>query len=120
MRHYWSAEHLTELPDGAIEAFCARAEGMIVPSLSQYVLLPWGGAVARQAHQWPLPHRRAAWVVHPFGVWEDPTDDERGIICVKAARQNMQPFANCDEAPAQPGRSQLPIALADSTRSSKR
>ena len=96
MRHYWSAEHLAELPDAAIDEFCARAEEMIVPSLSQYVLLPWGGAVARQSDRWPLPHRRAAWVVHPFGVWEEPDDDERGIAWVKAACSDMRPFATGD------------------------
>lgn len=42
MRNYWSAEHLTDLPDAAITAFCERADEMIVPSLSQYVLLPLG------------------------------------------------------------------------------
>jgi FAD/FMN-containing dehydrogenase len=96
MRNYWSAEHLTDLPDAAIAAFCARAQQMIVPSLSQYVLLPWGGEVTRQADRWPLPHRHAAWVVHPFGVWEDPADDARGIDWVKAARGDMQPFATGD------------------------
>jgi FAD/FMN-containing dehydrogenase len=95
-RNYWSAEHLAELPDAAIDLFCARAEDMIVPSPSQHVLLPWGGAVARQSDGWPLPHRRAAWVVHPFGLWEDPVDDERGIAWSKALCDDMRPFATGD------------------------
>jgi FAD/FMN-containing dehydrogenase len=95
-RNYWSAEHLAELPDAAIDLFCARAEDMIVPSPSQHVLLPWGGAVARQSGDWPLPHRRAAWVVHPFGLWEDPDDDERGIAWSKALCADMRPFATGD------------------------
>ena len=35
--------------------------------------------VARAADDWPLPHRRAAWTLHPFGHWESPADDERGV-----------------------------------------
>lgn len=95
-RNYWSAEHLAELPDRAIELFCSRAEDMIVPSPSQHALLPWGGAVADESAGWPLPHRRAPWVVHPFGLWEDPDDDERGIAWAKALCADMKPFATGD------------------------
>jgi FAD/FMN-containing dehydrogenase len=78
-RNYWSAEHLRELPDAAVDAFCARAHDMVVPSPSQHILFPWGGAVAAQASAWPLPHRDASWVVHPLGLWEDPADDAQAI-----------------------------------------
>jgi hypothetical protein len=50
---------------------------MIVPSPSQHVLFPQGGAVARGPSAYPVPWRRAAWCVHPFGLWEDPADDQR-------------------------------------------
>ena len=46
-RNYWSAEHLEALPDEAVDAFCAQAAGMIVPSASQHVLFTMGGAIAR-------------------------------------------------------------------------
>jgi FAD/FMN-containing dehydrogenase len=95
-RNYWSAEHLAELPDAAIDLFCARADHMVVPSPSQQHVLPWGGAVTRQSSDWPLPHRRAAWVVHPFGLWEDPADDKRGIAWSKALCTDMKPFATGD------------------------
>jgi FAD/FMN-containing dehydrogenase len=77
-RNYWSAEHLSSFPDPAIQAFCDRSKDMITPSPSQQIAVPWGGAVRRGADQWPLPHRQAAWVVHPFGLWSDPADDARG------------------------------------------
>ena len=77
-RNYWSAEHLSSFPDPAIQAFCDRSTDMITPSPSQQIALPWGGAVLQGADKWPLPHRQAAWVVHPFGLWSDPADDARG------------------------------------------
>ena len=45
-RNYWSAEYLDAFPDEAVDLFCARAPDMIVPSPSQHVLFPQGGAVA--------------------------------------------------------------------------
>lgn len=77
-RNYWSAEYLDALPDQAIDLFCARANDMIVPSASQHVLFPQGGAVARGPAAYPVPWRHAPWVVHPFGLWQDPADDARG------------------------------------------
>lgn len=77
-RNYWSAEHLDTLPDEAVDAFCAQAAGLIVPSASQHVLFRMGGAVARGPADYPIPWRQAGWVVHPFGLWTDPADDARG------------------------------------------
>jgi hypothetical protein len=71
-RNYWSAEYLDAIPDEAVDRFCARAPDMIVPSPSQHVLFPQGGAVARGPSEYPVPWRRAAWCVHPFGLWEGP------------------------------------------------
>lgn len=76
-RNYWSAEYLDALPDVAVELFCARATEMIVPSPSEQVLVPLGGAAARGPAEYPLPWRHAAWCVFPFGLWSDPADDER-------------------------------------------
>jgi FAD/FMN-containing dehydrogenase len=91
-RNYWSAEYLDEFPDQAVDAFCARAPDMIVPSPSQHVLFPAGGAVAREDGT-PIPWRGAQWVVHPFGLWEDPVDDERGRQWAKDIRADMEPWA---------------------------
>ncbi|GAA1765469.1 FAD-binding oxidoreductase [Luedemannella helvata] len=95
-RNYWSAEHLDEFPDEAVDAFCAQAAGMIVPSPSQHVLFPQGGAVARVGADQPLPWRRAAWVVHPFGLWDDPADDDRGRQWVRDVRAAVRPWATGD------------------------
>jgi len=93
-RNYWSAEHLDDFPDEAVDLFCARAEDMIVPSPSQHVLFPQGGAVARNDGEFPVPWRSAPWTVHPFGLWDDPADDARARYWARAMRSDVQPWAN--------------------------
>ncbi len=78
-RNYWSAEYLDGLPDAAIDAFCAHAEGIIIPSPTQHIIFPWGGAIARGAADSPMATRESPWVVHPLTMWEDPADDEHAI-----------------------------------------
>ena len=93
-RNYWSAEYLNSVPDPAIELFCSRATDMIVPSPSQHVLFPQGGAVARGRADYPLPWRSSPWIVHPFGLWSDPEDDERARRWARDIRADMQPWAS--------------------------
>jgi FAD/FMN-containing dehydrogenase len=93
-RNYWSAEYLDSLPDKAVELFCNRAYDMIVPSASQHALLPQGGAVGRGPSGYPLPWRHAPWVVHPFGLWQDPADDERGRQWARNIRADLKPWSS--------------------------
>jgi FAD/FMN-containing dehydrogenase len=92
-RNYWSAEHLADLPDEALEAFCARANDMVVPSPTQHILFPWGGAVAERATDWPLPHRVATWVVHPLGLWENPKDDAQAIAWARGTCEDVRQYS---------------------------
>ena len=92
-RNYWSAEHLREFPDEAVDVFCARAHDMVAPSPSQHIAFPWGGAVARGAADWPLPHRVANWVVHPLGLWTDPADDDRARAWARGTCEGVRPWA---------------------------
>jgi hypothetical protein len=71
-------EYLKSFPNDAIAAFCASAEAMIVPSPSQHPIFRQGGAIARGPAEFPIPWRDAPWAVHPFGLWENQADDERG------------------------------------------
>jgi FAD/FMN-containing dehydrogenase len=93
-RNYWSAEYLDAFPDEAVELFCARAKDMIVPSPSQHVLFPQGGAVGRGPVDYPLPWRHAPWIVHPFGLWENPADDERARRWARDIRADLKPWAS--------------------------
>jgi FAD/FMN-containing dehydrogenase len=95
-RNYWSADHLGALPDEAIDRFCATAELMVVPSPSQHALLPWGGAVARNAESGTVINRDAPWVVHPLGLWEDPADDQRARDWAKATADELRPWMTGD------------------------
>ncbi|MGW0752215.1 FAD-binding protein [Streptomyces sp. NPDC002587] len=93
MRNYWSAEYLTGVPDDFVDVFCARADTMPVPTGTQHVVWPQGGAVASGPADYPVPFRDAPWAVHPFGVWEAPEDDERVRQWVKDVRADVQPWS---------------------------
>ncbi|MEU3778266.1 FAD-binding oxidoreductase [Streptomyces sp. NPDC032472] len=93
MRNYWSAEYLTGVPDAFVDAFCALGESMPVPTGTQHLVWPQGGAIAEGAGDWPLAHRDAAWAVHPFGIWEDPVDDERCREWVRDVRAGVAPWS---------------------------
>jgi hypothetical protein len=93
-RNYWSAEYLDAFPDEAVGLFCARANDMIVPSSSQHVLFPQGGAVGRGPADYPVPWRHAPWIVHPFGLWQDPADDERARRWARDIRADLKPWAS--------------------------
>ncbi|MET9963780.1 FAD-binding oxidoreductase [Streptomyces sp. NPDC006326] len=93
LRNYWSAEYLTGAPDEMLDVFCARADTMPVPSGCQQVLFPQGGAIAAGPPEWPVPYRDAPWIVHPFGIWEDPADDARAVQWVKDVRADVRPWS---------------------------
>jgi FAD/FMN-containing dehydrogenase len=92
-RNYWTSEHLTDLPDAAIEAIASRSEAMPA-GLSQLFMVSWGGAVARVGQDAsPLSARDARFVVHPFGMWEDPADDAANIEWARGFRDDLAAFS---------------------------
>ncbi|NUS26548.1 MAG: FAD-binding oxidoreductase [Streptomyces sp.] len=93
MRNYWSAEYLREAPDAFLDAYCARAASMPVPTGTIHVLFPQGGAIADGPREYPVPYRDAPWAVHPFAMWEDPADDERVIQWVRDVRADARPWS---------------------------
>ncbi|MEU1518849.1 FAD-binding oxidoreductase [Streptomyces sp. NPDC005811] len=96
MRNYWSAEYLTGAPDDFVDAYCALAEAMPVPTGTQHLLWPQGGAIAAGPHEYPVPYRDAPWAVHPFGIWEDAADDERSVQWVRDVRARVRPWSTGD------------------------
>ncbi|KKD09508.1 FAD-binding oxidoreductase [Streptomyces sp. WM6386] len=93
MRNCWSAEYLTGAPDDFLDVFCSRARSMPVPTGSIHVLFPLGGAISAGPHEYPVPYRDAPWAVHPFAMWEDPSDDERVVQWVRDVRTDAQPWS---------------------------
>ncbi|WP_413803886.1 FAD-binding oxidoreductase [Streptomyces iranensis] len=93
-RNYWSAEYLDSFPDQAVDRFCRRASDMIVPSPSQHVLFPQGGAVSNGPSGFPLPWRGAPWIVHPFGLWDDAADDARARQWAHDTRADVRPWSH--------------------------
>ncbi|MDQ0990090.1 FAD-binding oxidoreductase [Streptomyces sp. V3I7] len=93
LRNYWSAEFLTGLPDDLVDVFAAAADTMPVPSNSQHLLFPQGGAIAAAPDDFPVPYRNAPWAAHPFGIWEHPADDERAKAWVREVRAGVRPWS---------------------------
>ncbi len=93
-RHYWSADYHDDLSDEAVDTLVAGA--LRAPSdLTQQLVVPWGGALARIPDDaTPMTHRDAGWVTHPFAVWQDPADDHANIEWVRQFRRDIAPFTN--------------------------
>jgi FAD/FMN-containing dehydrogenase len=92
-RNWWTAEHLDAMSDEVIEIVAEHA--MRQPTgPTQTFLVPWGGAVARQGGDWPLARRDAAWVVHPFALWEGAGRDAEHIAWARGMASAVRPHAN--------------------------
>lgn len=93
-RNYWTADYHDTFPDDAVDVFVKY--GMNRPSaLTQQLLLPWGGAVARVPEDaTPMTRRSTSWLTHPFAVWEDPAQDDEAIEWARAFRRDIAHHAN--------------------------
>ena len=67
---------------------------MVVPSTSQYVIVPLGGAVGSGPSEYPIQWRGSRWCVHPFGLWADSADDERATRWTRDVRADLGPWAS--------------------------
>jgi FAD/FMN-containing dehydrogenase len=92
-RNYWSADFHDEFDEKALDVFL-ESGGALPSPITQQILFPWGGAVARLGAGTPMAQRDAEWVSHPFAMWEDPADDDRVMAWVREFRANIAPFTN--------------------------
>ena len=93
-RNYWSADYHDELPDDALDIFVKYGFERRSP-LTQQLLIPWGGEVARvDEDATPMTQRATPWISHPFAVWESPADDEANIEWARAFRRDIAHYAN--------------------------
>lgn len=94
MRNYWTADYHSSFPDAALDIFVRS--GLAKPSLlSQQILLPWGGAVARvEEGATPMTKRDSTWLTHPFAVWEEAKDDDVNIAWARGFRDDIAAYTN--------------------------
>ena len=92
LRNYWTAEFLTGLPDSAIETICRYHLSKPSP-LTQIVLMPGGGAVARvPADRMAIGQRQAPFNLHILSMWAEPGKDNDNIVWTKEFAAAIKPF----------------------------
>jgi len=90
-RNYFSAEHLADLSDAAIDTIHEHANGL--PQGPGWTfLVPWGGAVGRPQRPSPLTNRDASWVIHPGAFWNDPAQDDEAAAWVRTYKEKLRPY----------------------------
>ena len=93
MQNYWTADFLDELPDEAVDVLVGHATQPVSP-LTQIIVVPGGGAVARVPEDaTAFGQRQAPWNVHYLSMWPDPADSERNIAYTRDIASAMQPWA---------------------------
>jgi FAD/FMN-containing dehydrogenase len=92
LQNYWTADFLADLPDEAIDVFVEHACSPVSP-MSQMLLVPGGGAVARVPEEaTAFGQRTAPWNVHFLSMWADPADTEKNIAYTRAFSSAMKPW----------------------------
>lgn len=93
--NYWSADYHDTMPDEALDTFVKYGFERR-SALSQQILVPWGGAVARVPEDaTPMTHRDVRWISHPFAVWDLAEDDtEANIEWAKGFRRDIAAHTN--------------------------
>ncbi len=91
MHNHWGGDFLAELPDDAIDAFCAAA--IAAPSaLTQILILPGGGQLARvDDDAMAIGQRQAPWNTHLLTMWRDPADSPRNLEWLRALQREISP-----------------------------
>jgi FAD/FMN-containing dehydrogenase len=93
-RNYWSAEYMAGFPDDAVDVFVKYAANLPSP-FTQHIMLPWGGQVARVSKSdTPMTQRDAAWITHPFAVWEGEENDDANIRWAREYVADMRSFTS--------------------------
>jgi FAD/FMN-containing dehydrogenase len=94
LHQYWSFTFLDGLPDEAIDAWVTHVQPPSSP-LSQYVVVPGGGAITRFPEQSSaLARRSAPWSVHMLTMWPpDPSLDATNIAFTQEIKAAMAPWA---------------------------
>ncbi|HEV8115951.1 MAG TPA: hypothetical protein VGP53_06915, partial [Acidimicrobiales bacterium] len=93
MQNWWTADFYEGLPDAAVDVLVAHATNPVSP-LTQIIVVPGGGAVARVDEEaTAFGQRDAPWNIHYLSMWPDPADTETNIAYTRALSSAMRPWA---------------------------
>ena len=92
LQNYWSADFYAELPDKAVDVLLEQATKPVSP-MTQLILIPGGGAVARVPEEaTAFGQRTAPFNMHYLSMWSDPADAERNIAYTRSIASSMKPW----------------------------
>ena len=92
MQNYWTADFFDELPDEAVETLVPLATAPVSP-LSQVIIVPGGGAIARVPEDaTAFGERQARFNIHYLSMWPDPADSEANIAHTRALAAALKPW----------------------------
>jgi FAD/FMN-containing dehydrogenase len=93
MHNYWTADFYDTLPDDALDILVEHATQPVSP-LTQVILIPSGGAIARVPEDaMAFGQRHSEWNIHYLSMWPDPADTATNIEWTKALSGAMKPYA---------------------------
>jgi FAD/FMN-containing dehydrogenase len=91
---YWSADYCDSMPDEAVDVFVKYGSDRPSP-LTQQLMVPWGGAVARVPDgATPLAHRDIPWITHPFATWEGAEATAENVAWARSFRRDIARYTN--------------------------
>jgi len=91
--NYWTGDFYDEFPDEAVDTLVAIATQPVSP-LTQIIVVPGGGAVARvDDDAMALGSRKAAFNLHFLGMWEDPADSQGNIDYIRDLAGSLKPWS---------------------------
>jgi hypothetical protein len=94
MQNYWTADFFSELPDEAIDTLVGLATKPVSP-LTQLILVPGGGAIARvDENAMAFGQRGAPFNMHYLSMWPpDPSQDQANIARTRAVAGSLKPWS---------------------------
>ena len=92
MQNYWTADFFAELPDEAVDTLVGIATKPVSP-MTQIILVPGGGAIARvDEDATAFGQRSAPWNIHYLSMWPDPADTDTNIAYTRELAGAMKPW----------------------------
>ena len=92
LQNYWTADFLHDLPDDAVDTLVALATAPVSP-LSQVIVVPGGGAIARVPEDaTAFGERQAPFNIHYLSMWPDPADTDANVAHTRTMAAAMKPW----------------------------